>query len=194
MDFTVIEQQIVQAVSAKRLRHCTATALVARSLAERFPNRAVDTDEAYLVGLWHDIAREWTDDALYAFCIDHTIEMEQEEAACPMLLHGAVAGRLLMSMLPGVRQTLQVAIRWHTLGSVFMGALGAVLFIADYIEPNRRYIDDQKREYILGKPTLEAMCLAVIEMTEEYFLHCHQRKLAHTTARLQTYLQQGFEL
>ena len=42
---------------------------------------------------------------------------------------------LYQNILKSVKKKWQDAIRWHTLGSVKMGVLGAALYIADYIEP-----------------------------------------------------------
>ncbi|MFA5546093.1 MAG: bis(5'-nucleosyl)-tetraphosphatase (symmetrical) YqeK [Sphaerochaetaceae bacterium] len=191
MDFTELESHIENTVSEKRMRHCKATASVAVGLAGRFKRYHITEEDARIVGLWHDIAREWGDEALYHFCVEHDITMEVEEQECPMLLHGAVASVLLRQRCADVPQYYIDAIRWHTLGSTSMGPLGAMLFIADYLEPYRTHIDDPNKVRILSLSSLEQMCLDIISMTEDYFARRKACPLATSTLNLKQYLKVG---
>ncbi len=190
MDFTAIESYLSTSVSPNRVRHSLSTAETARNLARRFCDTHVCADDAYLVGLWHDMAREWSGEALLNHCLVHQLAMEQEEKACPILLHGPVAADLLPAQVP-CDSSLQRAVRWHTLGSAGMGALGAVLFIADYAEPLRTHLDETQRQAIFSLGSLEQMCLHIVAMSADYMRCRKGLPLAESTLDLQRYLQAG---
>lgn len=140
--------------------------------------------------MWHDITREWSDNDLLAYSISHGIGMEEEEIACPMLLHGAVASRLLRQFVPDCDPTWELAVRWHTLGSDTMGRLGAALYIADYLEPLRSHLVREQRYAIIRLSSLEQMCSRIIEVHHGY-LGRKGKVMARSTASLERFLEAG---
>jgi len=193
MDCIKLEQYIASYVGDKqRIRHLYATAWQTKELVDRFVP-SVDPEMGYLVGLWHDVAREWEDDALLAFCKTHAIAMKEEERKYPLLLHGPVAAYLLEEvLLEKVPLACQVAIRWHTLGSTTMGRLGAALYIADYVEPLRNYLTLQQRQELLAKDSLEQLCLQVV-LNHKDHLRDRGKKMATSTSALLDFLEMGEE-
>ena len=156
----------------------------------RFSRDLQEIDAAFAVGLWHDFAREWSDDALLSYCLSHKLAMEPEELAQPMLLHGLAASCLLSDRVPETKSSWMLAVRWHTLGSRDMGTLGAALYIADYLEPMRTHLDLEERTAILTMPSLEAMCLQII-INQEGFLSGKGLTTARSTADLKEFLLTG---
>lgn len=189
MDCTKLEQYITMHVAhKKRVAHLYATARQTKELVARFVP-SVAPEMGYVVGLWHDVAREWEDSALLDFCEAHAITMEEEERMFPLLLHGPVAAYLLEQiLLKTVPPACQVAIRWHTLGSVEMGALGAALYIADYVEPLRNYLSAQQRQELLEKDSLEQICLDVVLQQKDHLRRCG-KKMANSTNSLLKFLE-----
>lgn len=185
MNCTELDQYVATQVSQKRLAHCRSTARQTQSLLNRFASD-MPKDAGWAVGIWHDVARQWSDGDLLAYCIKHRIDMEHEEQECPMLLHGAVAAHLL----PCDHTPWKVAIRWHTIGSERMGVLGAALYIADYLEPLRTHLTREERLYILGLDSLERMCLAIID-THRGYLARKGKRMARSTEWLEQFLQLG---
>ena len=81
-------------------------------------------------GLLHDALRDATEGALRALVprADFVTEM----------LHGPAAA--VQMERNGERRTeLLDAVRWHTVGSADWGRLGRALFMADFLEPGRRF-------------------------------------------------------
>jgi 2-amino-4-hydroxy-6-hydroxymethyldihydropteridine diphosphokinase len=117
-------------VSDKRRAHISrVTAL----LAQWAPHVARDEGEALAMrdaGLLHDALRDAPDALLRDLSGD---------AASPVeLLHGPAAATLLERA--GERRTeLLDAIRWHTLGSAEWGRVGRALYMADFLEPGRKF-------------------------------------------------------
>ena len=189
MDYIELDQYVSKHVCEKRLAHCRSTALQAEELLTRF-EPSLEGTAGRVAGLWHDVAREWTEPQLLDYCLSNSVHMEPEEMRHPMLLHGAVGAHLLLSFVPGTKDSLCTAIRWHTLGSPDMGFLGAVLFVADYLEPLRTYLDEDTRKALLDKDSLEEICLEVAQLQ---LLHIRQggKPPAGSTLALAEFLQKG---
>jgi len=62
-----------------------------------------------------------------------------------VLLHGRAGAVLASEKLGIVDEDILDAVRWHTTGKRDMPGLTAVLYIADYIEPGRKHIDNEFR-------------------------------------------------
>lgn len=188
MDFIQLEDYLKDNLSQSRLKHLYSTAKETQALLERylpeFPSK-----EGYLAGLWHDAAREWEPKELLNYSLANNVEVEALELTYPHLLHGAVAAHLLEELIP-VEERVLKAIRWHTLGNIEMGALGAALYIADYIEPRRRFVDPAERQDLLESDSLEELCLQIIGRHKEY-LEQRGRSLAETTVELAQFLKEG---
>lgn len=60
-------------------------------------------------------------------------------AAEPKLLHAPVGAALLTADLGVADGDVQEAVRWHTTGRSGMALLEKVVYLADFIEPNRDY-------------------------------------------------------
>ncbi|MDD3822476.1 MAG: hypothetical protein PHN93_01820 [Sphaerochaetaceae bacterium] len=189
MNSIELEAFVATQVSARRLAHSRSTAMQAASLVRRF-SRAHDAEDAHVVGIWHDVAREWKDERLLSYCLEHGIAMEPEEAQEPMLLHGAVGAHLLAVATGSHHAEWELAIRWHTLGSQEMGPLGAALYIADYLEPLRTHLDTAQKEFILALGSMEAMCLHIVRSQQDY-LRRKGKPIAATTVALGLFLGEG---
>jgi predicted HD superfamily hydrolase involved in NAD metabolism len=188
MDYTPIEAILGPTLSQKRFLHCCSTAQQAKEIMLRFaPEHA---DAAYVCGLWHDMAREWSDDSLLSYCLCNNLPMEQEELTYPVLLHGPVAASLFSQKVPLATSEWCNAVRWHSLGSVNMGLVGAAVFISDYLEPLRPHITARERTGFLDSPTLETMCLQVVCRHEKHLLK-KNKQLANSTKGLKQFLMDG---
>jgi 2-amino-4-hydroxy-6-hydroxymethyldihydropteridine diphosphokinase len=103
-------------------------------LMERWSNElGIGTDEARAwrdAALWHDALRDAPEKTLRALVprADFTAEM----------LHG-LAAAVRLERDGETRGELLDAIRWHTVGSADWGRLGRALFMADFLEPGRRF-------------------------------------------------------
>lgn len=190
MIYTHIDQYVVTHTSARRYAHCVSTAKETGMLLERYAPSYQDPVGTHVIGVWHDVAREWSDEDLLLYCLKHAIPMELEEQRFPMLLHGAVAADLLSHRYPDVPMSWKSAIRWHTIGSCDMGVLGAALFAADYMEPLRRHLVPGEREMLLESRSLEDLCRTIVDKHLRHLLE-KGKTSALSTRRLETFLAEG---
>ena len=96
---------------------------------------------AYTAGLLHDCAKCLDEDERDSLCKKYDVELTQMEKDHPFLIH-AKLGAVLAKEKYGVTDfQILSAIRYHTTGQPNMTLLEAIIFSADFIEPNRKMLD-----------------------------------------------------
>ena len=165
--YTELEAKVRGMIKEKRFVHSLGVVEVSRMLAERF---GLSSDDAAYIGIYHDAYRYQANGTAPAYCRAHGVEVFPEEEKEPMLLHGALAAIHFPQDAEGdVPEYFQTAVRHHTLGHKEMGRYGAILYIADYMEPGRKHLDDDDRRRILSGERLEDMIITIMDMQGEYF-------------------------
>ena len=123
-------------LSVKRYTHSIGVANTAARLAGMFDG---DVERAYMAGLLHDYAREMSGSALLEIAVEHNLHGDAVDLLQPSLLHGPVGAWLLQEQGIVTDEAILEAIRWHTTGHPDMKKLARMVYIADYIEPNRDF-------------------------------------------------------
>jgi len=117
-------------VGDKRLAHINRVTTLLRAWAAAMrlsPEEARAFEDA---GRWHDAVRDASEADLRAITGDRT--------SPEGLLHGPAAAILLERDGESRRDVLD-AVRYHTVGSVTWGRVGRALYMADYLEPGRKF-------------------------------------------------------
>lgn len=190
MDYTSLLAIVERAEKPSRFAHSLGVVEVAEDLSRRF---GLNAELARMAALFHDYCRYMEGAELLAFCRLRGIHVGPEEAAEPMLLHGAAAAWHFPRVTGIEDKRARLAIRHHTLGHREMGALGAAVYIADYTEKGRKHLTDGDRAFIWGLPSLESMVLELIRREEEYGRSIG-RPLAGVTRDLRSFLAGGGRL
>ncbi|HEY0779276.1 MAG TPA: hypothetical protein VGD56_15020 [Gemmatirosa sp.] len=103
------------------------------------PAIACDQAEATAMhdaGVLHDALRDAPDVELRALAAaDGAADVETSPVD---LLHGPAAAAMLARM-GETRTAVMDAVRWHTLGSRRWGRVGRALYLADFLEPGRKF-------------------------------------------------------
>ncbi len=167
-------------LSPLRVAHVGRVALLTVDLCLRFD---VDTDSGLLAAWGHDLAREWSHEALLSTAVKDGQPISPLEREHPVLLHGRVSALILSGTFSVSDEEVLDAVRHHTLGHRHLGTLGKVLYVADYFEPGRGFLGAATREVIAGDD-LDQMVLAAIGDVRRRGL-----ALAEPTAQLETELQ-----
>jgi len=155
-------------LTAARVEHSLSTAEFCRKLSDLL---GIEPERGFIAGLGHDNARELPASRIFAFA-DGDPSVTDLERGKAVLLHGRAGAVMLRERFGVLDEGILDAVRHHTLGRPGMGSVGKVLFVADYLEPLRKFIDDDFRIAVLGLPLDEMVC-AVIE---------HSRKREKTLA------------
>lgn len=136
-----IKKELSKKLKKERYEHTVGVMYTAASLAMRYE---ADIEKALLAGLLHDCGKFCPPKEQIRLCEKYGIFLTDSELKMPALIH-AKFGAFLAEHEYGVtdREILN-AIACHTTGRPDMTMLEKIIYIADYIEPNRRPIQGLK--------------------------------------------------
>ena len=132
-DFPWLREQSYAYLSPKRIPHVQGCEWEAVRLAKRWGESEEDAAEA---GILHDITKKLVLSEQLILSEKYGIINDTYETANVKLLH-AKTGAALARDLFNISDRVYSAIRWHTTGKPDMTLLEKIIYMADYIEPNR---------------------------------------------------------
>lgn len=121
-------------ISKKRYLHSIGVSNTSACLAMKY---GADVYKAYLAGLLHDCAKGLDEKDLINTCLDAGISISDTERDNPELLHSKAGSVLAKGLYKIKDEEILGAIYYHTTGKPDMTLLEKIVFVADYIEPNR---------------------------------------------------------
>lgn len=137
-DIANIRKEMETVLSSKRYAHTLGVAYTAAALAMA---HGEPMEDAMIAGLLHDCAKSMHGSELVAICEKARLNVTVVERSNPTALLHAKAGAYLAQHKYGVNNdNILNAIRYHTTGRPDMSRLEKILYIADYIEPNRKQL------------------------------------------------------
>ncbi len=161
----MIEQKLAAVQNEHRFRHTLGVTYTACSLAMRYD---CDMQLAWTAGLLHDCAKHMSGLELRDLCYRERLNVTPFEIEHPALLH-AKAGAFLARKQYGITDlSILEAIRWHTTGKPDMTLLEKIIFVADYIEPNRDRAPNLDHLRHLAFEDLDQCVLEVLRGTVSY--------------------------
>jgi predicted HD superfamily hydrolase involved in NAD metabolism len=164
-DLKLLQKQMKEELSDDRFEHTIGVMYTAESLAMRY---GVDMTKAAVAGLLHDCAKCIPNAQKLKMCKKHDIEITEMEEKNPSLLH-AKLGAYMAEAAYGVEDPeILSAIKWHTTGKPDMSMLDIIIYMADYIEPNRDKAPNLKQIRKLCFENIEEALYQVLEGTLEY--------------------------
>ena len=124
--------------------------------------------KAAVAGLLHDCAKCIPNQQKIKLCKRHEIEITELERKNPSLLH-AKLGAYMAHKVYGVSDPEIInAIRWHTTGKPDMTMLDIIIYMADYIEPNRDKAPNLKKIRKICFENIEEALYEVLKSTLDY--------------------------
>lgn len=128
-------EQVKAHVSPKRWQHILGVEKSALELAKRYQ---VDLVQASSAALVHDYAKECSDEVFLEAIDTYQLDPELKQWTNE-IWHGIVGAELIRRDLKIEDEAVLEAVRVHTTGAKEMSPLSQVLYVADYIEPNRQF-------------------------------------------------------
>ncbi len=166
-DMRKIRKAMEKAQDARRYEHTLGVAYTATALAMRY---GASLKDAEMAGLLHDCAKCLTDEKRLAICEKHNISINEIERRNPFLLHAKVGSYLAMEEFDVTSSDVINAILNHTTGRPGMSLLEKIIYVADYIEPNRKQAPNltevRKMAFIDLDQTLVMILKDVLEYLE----------------------------
>ena len=145
-------------VNEKRFIHSINTAKVAVMLAKRY---GADEEKAYVAGLLHDIAKGQSADSLIKLSIEYGVPVDKYELDNPELMHGKIGAAIIKKELGICDEEILSAIEWHTTGHGNMSLLEKIVYLADIIEPGRKFTETDSIRQIAYEDIDAAMMLCL---------------------------------
>lgn len=126
-------------ISDRRFEHSLGVEYTAACLAMVY---SADVDKARTAGLLHDCAKGLTTKEKLEKARKHGLPISKYEESNPDMLHAKLGAYYARYKYDVVDQIVLDAICYHTTGRPNMSVLEKIIFVADYIEPNRKMLKD----------------------------------------------------
>jgi len=126
-------------ISEKRFEHSLGVEYTAAWMAMVFGE---DIEKARLAGLLHDCAKGLPTKEKLEKARKCGLPISKYEEKNPDMLHGKLGAYYARYKYDVIDQDVLDAICYHTTGRPNMSLLEKIIFVADYIEPNRKYLKD----------------------------------------------------
>lgn len=148
MGMTRIEmrEKLKERLSDRRFEHSLGVEYTAACMAMC---HNMDVEQAAIAGLLHDCAKNFSAAEKIAKCEKYGLPISSYERENPELLHAKLGAAVAKDKFKIKDREILSAITWHTTGHPNMSDLDKVIYIADFIEPNRKYLpemDEIRRE------------------------------------------------
>lgn len=175
-------------VKAKRLPHIRGTEEEAVRLAERW---GADVEQMRRAAILHDCTKYLSLEEHLAICDRYGVELDEMERVTEKLLHSKT-GALVAKYVFGEGEEIYESIFYHTTAKADMTLGGKIIYIADYIEPNRDF-EGVEEMRALAYSDLDAAVamgaqMAIEEMVEK------SRKVHPNTQAAYDYYRKGTQL
>ena len=158
-----LEQVVVSLLKANRVKHVLGCRDTAVELAKAWGADPVDAGRA---GLLHDITKALDGELQLTLCGAYGKLLDDFSRKYPKTLH-ALTGSLVAGRIFGENKAVVSAIEFHTTGKADMSLLEAIIYVADYMEPNRDFPGVERLRELAYTDIRGALKLG-LEMTLEH--------------------------
>jgi predicted HD superfamily hydrolase involved in NAD metabolism len=134
--YAQIDDYLRKNLKESRYVHTLGVVQSACSLAKI---NGVDEEKTKIAALIHDAAKNMKIDEQYKILKENNIDMDIISENSPQILHGWVAAILAKELMGVTDEEIINAVKYHTTARKSMSKLEKIIYIADYIEPNRDY-------------------------------------------------------
>lgn len=161
-DLTELRERVKGCQSDHRFEHTVGVMYTAASLAMRY---GTCMEKALVAGLLHDCAKSFPSDVIVKHCEEYGISISDSERTNPGLLHAKLGAYLAeYEYLIDDKEILD-SIRYHTTGRPDMTLLDKIIYVADYIEPNRNEAPNLKQIREMAFEDLDLCLVQILEST-----------------------------
>lgn len=158
-----LEKVVVRLLNPNRVAHVLGCRDTAVELAKRW---GADPEDAARAGILHDITKALDGPLQLTLCQAYGTVLSDFSKKYPKTLH-ALTGSLVAQRVFGENERVCSAICHHTTGKANMNLLETILYVADYMEPNRDFpgVEELRR---LAYSDIHAALRLGLEMTLEH--------------------------
>ena len=158
-----LQKVVVRLLNPNRVNHVLGCRDTAVELARRWGANETDAGRA---GLLHDITKALDGPLQLTLCAAYGRMLDDFSRKYPKTLH-ALTGSLVAREIFGENEAVVSAIESHTTGKADMNLLETIIYVADYMEPNRDFPGVEKLRELAFSDIRAALKLG-LEMTLEH--------------------------
>jgi len=147
----------------KRVPHVIGCSETAVALAK---THGANVEDAARAGILHDITKALGGREQLRLCEIYGMITDDFERQYTKLLHAPTAAAVAKYVF-GENDAVCEAIRWHTSGRAGMSTLEKIIYVADYMEPNRDFPGVEELRRLAFTDLDAAMCMG-LELTMEH--------------------------
>jgi nicotinate-nucleotide adenylyltransferase len=155
-----LEKMVVRLLKPNRVAHVLGCRDTAVALARYY---GVNETDAARGALLHDITKALDGPLQLTLCRSYGTMLDDFSQKNPKTLH-ALTGSLVAERIFGENEAVVSAIRCHTTGKANMNTLEKILYVADYMEPNRDFPGVERLRDLAWTDITQALKLG-LEMT-----------------------------
>ena len=158
-----LEPIVVSLLNPNRVKHVLGCRDTAVALAKRW---GADETDAARAGILHDITKAIDGPLQLTLCDAYGKLLDDFSKRYPRTLH-ALTGSMVAQRIFGENENVVSAIEFHTTGRADMTLLEKIIYVADYMEPNRDF-PGVERLRTLAFTDIDAALKLGLEMTLEH--------------------------
>ena len=155
-----LEEAVIRLLKPNRVAHVLGCRDTAVAMAERW---GADPTDAARAALLHDVTKALDGPLQLTLCRAYGIILDDFSTHNPKTLH-ALTGSLVAQRIFGENSRVVSAIASHTTGKPGMSTLEKIIYVADYMEPNRDFPGVEKLRQLAFEDLTGALRLG-LEMT-----------------------------
>lgn len=161
-----LKELLKNRLQGKRYEHSVQVMETAVALTDIYGG---DRDAAAVAGLLHDYAKSMSPEELRQAAQELELELDPVVCRHMMLAHGPIGAALVERDLSITDPDILNAIRYHTYGREGMSTLEKIIYLADFIEPGRKFkgADDLRR---VARENLDKAVLVALESSIAYLI------------------------
>ena len=130
-----LEKVVISLLNPNRVAHVLGCRDTAVELAKHWGANVTDAARA---GILHDITKAIDGPLQLTLCQAYGKILSDFSRKYPKTLH-ALTGSMVAQRIFGENEEVVSAIEWHTTGKADMTLLQKIIYVADYMEPNRNF-------------------------------------------------------
>ena len=158
-----LERVVISLLKPNRVAHVLGCRDTAARLARIW---GVDETDAARAGMLHDVTKALDGPLQLTLCREYGKILTDFSRRYPKTLH-ALTGSLVAERIFGENEAVVAAIESHTTGKAAMNMLEKIIYVADYMEPNRDFPGVERLRY-LAETDMDAALKLGLEMTLEH--------------------------
>lgn len=180
-----LEQVVVNLLNPNRVKHVLGCRDTAADLAKVW---GADVTNAARAGLLHDITKALDGPLQLTLCAEYGKVLDEFSENNPKTLH-AMTGSMVAQRIFGENEAVVKAIESHTTGKPAMNTLEKIIYVADYMEPNRDFPGVEELRQ-LAYTDLDGALKLGLEMTLA-MLRKQGRQISPASSQALAYLTKG---